>query len=211
MGELFWNKIAGAVLASLLVIFVLNEAGHIVFHPHELHEDAYPWEVEEADGTGGGAEEAAPDLGTLLAAASASSGERVARQCVSCHTFEQGAPNGQGPNLWGVVGRTPGSVAGFAYSAAMSGAGEPWTYEHLFQYLENPRREMPGTNMTFAGIRAPESRADLLAYLQTLSADPVAFPEPAPPAEEAAPEGEGAAGETDEAGEEAPAEEDAGE
>ncbi len=207
MGELFWNKIAGAVLASLLVIFVLNEAGHIVFHPHELEDDAYPWEVEEASGTDG-EEEAAPDLGTLLAAASASSGERVSRQCVSCHTFEQGAPNGQGPNLWGVVGRAPGSVPGFAYSAAMSGTSEPWTFEHLFQYLENPRREMPGTNMTFAGIRAPEARADLLAYLQTLAATPAPFPEPAP-VEEAAPEGESSEGE--EGGEEAPAEDDAGE
>ena len=181
MGDLFWNKIAGSALAALLVVFVVNEVGHVVYHPHEPHEDAYPWEV--ADGGHGGevVEEGPLDLGAMLAAADASSGERAARQCVSCHTFDQGGAELQGPNLWNIVNRTAGSAAGFNYSSAMTEFGAPWTYEALNEYLTNPRSYVSGTNMSFAGIRSDEQRVNLIAYLRTLSDAPAPLPEPLAP------------------------------
>ena len=94
-------------------------------------------------------------------------GQRAFLQCQSCHSVEPGA-NRLGPTLHGVVGRHSGSVAGFNYSQANRSAGIVWTPEKLFQYLENPRRVVPGTTMAFAGIGDPQRRADLIAYLGTL-------------------------------------------
>ncbi len=94
-------------------------------------------------------------------------GQRVFVQCQTCHAIEAGA-NRLGPSLHGVIGRHSGSVPGFNYSQANRNAGIIWTPEKLFQYLENPRRVVPGTSMAFAGIGDPQRRADLIAYLATL-------------------------------------------
>ena len=94
-------------------------------------------------------------------------GQRVFAQCQACHAVEPGA-NRLGPTLHGVVGRHSGDVQGFNYSPANRNAGIVWTPEKLFQYLENPRRVVPGTTMAFAGIGDPQRRADLIAYLETL-------------------------------------------
>lgn len=97
----------------------------------------------------------------------AAAGQRVFLQCQSCHAVEPDA-NRLGPTLHNVVGRHSGAVQGFNYSQANRGAGIIWTPEKLFQYLENPRRVVPGTTMAFAGIGDPQRRADLIAYLGTL-------------------------------------------
>jgi cytochrome c len=124
------------------------------------------------------------DLGTLLAAADPARGERTAQVCAACHSFDQGGPNRVGPNLWGVVGRPVGSHAGFAYSAAVKGHGGAWTYEELDRYLTSPARDIPGNKMAFSGLRNPRDRANLLAYLASLSPAAPPFPAPQPiPAE----------------------------
>lgn len=94
-------------------------------------------------------------------------GQRVFVQCQSCHAVEAGA-NRLGPTMHGIVGRQSGAVPGFNYSQANRDAGITWTPEKLFQYLENPRRVVPGTTMAYAGLADPQRRADLIAYLATL-------------------------------------------
>ena len=182
------NKIAAAVLTALLLIFGLPQltkalmgGGHHV-GGGELHL-AYGGELELD--TGGGAAEAAPevDLGTLLANASASGGERRAALCKSCHTFDKGGANGTGPNLWGVVGAQVANHAGFNYTSALKDAGGVWSYDRLDKYLENSQAYIPGTAMV-QRFAKPEQRADLLAFLQTLSDSPVPFPAPTPAAAE---------------------------
>ncbi|MBV1918173.1 MAG: cytochrome c family protein [Sphingomonadaceae bacterium] len=130
--------------------------------------------------------ETPPDLGTLLANATAAEGEGKARACVSCHDFTSGGPDRIGPNLWNVVGRDIGGKQGFSYSGAMNAQPGGWTYEYLFEYLASPARSMPGTKMTFAGLRRPEDRAAVIKYLATLGANPPPFPQPQPPAEDVA-------------------------
>ena len=146
--------------------------------------------VSEA-GTGTAAGEVPVDLGTLLAAADPAKGEGLGKVCASCHTFEQGGPNRVGPNLWAIVGRPVGSKPGFAYSAAMAGHGGAWTYDQLNAYLESPARAVPGNKMSYAGLRNPKSRANLLAWLGTLNRTPAPFPAPAPVAATAAPAAKG--------------------
>lgn len=99
-------------------------------------------------------------------------GERLFRRCAACHAIGEGAANKVGPELNGVVGRTPGTVEGFAYSPAMVAYGEAhvWDAATLDTYLENPRQAVPGNKMAYAGLRKPEDRADVIAYLATFGA-----------------------------------------
>jgi cytochrome c len=101
-------------------------------------------------------------------AADAKSGQAVFSRCMACHTDKKGAPNGVGPNLFGVVGRKAGTVADFSFSSALKNSNIVWTNQKLDAWIENPMKMMPGTRMAFAGIADPKQRADLVAYLDTL-------------------------------------------
>ena len=90
-------------------------------------------------------------------------------RAAQCHTGTKGGQNGVGPNLYGIVGRLSGTVEGYSYSKANIDSNTVWTPEVLDVYLENPKKFMPGTKMSFAGIKKPQERADLIAYLVTLS------------------------------------------
>jgi cytochrome c len=125
------------------------------------------------------AAEAPVDLGTLLASADPEKGKRTAQVCMACHDLSQNGPNRIGPNLWGVVGRPVASHAGFAYSPALKALGGQWTYQELDHFLTNPSRAVPGTKMTFTGLRNPHERAHVLAYLATIGASKPPFPAPA--------------------------------
>ncbi|HEX7873792.1 MAG TPA: cytochrome c family protein [Sphingobium sp.] len=117
-----------------------------------------------------------PDLGTLLASATADAGKAKAQVCTTCHDLTRGGPNRIGPDLWSVIGRDIGSHAGFAYSPAMAAQQGNWTYDRLFTFLASPAKAVPGTKMGFAGFSRPEDRAAVLKYLATLSDRPVPPP-----------------------------------
>lgn len=109
-----------------------------------------------------------PDLDTLLAAADPNAGKQKAQLCQSCHDFTQNGPNRIGPNLWGVVGRGVASHPGFAYSPALKAHGGSWSADRLSAFLASPGRDVPGTRMSFAGLRRAEDRAAVIKYLATL-------------------------------------------
>ena len=102
------------------------------------------------------------------AAGNAGTGEALFNRCAICHSNAKGAANRMGPNLFGVVGRKAGSVAGFSYSTAMKKAGFVWTVPKLDAYLADPQKVVPGNNMPLAGISDGQQRADIAAYLATL-------------------------------------------
>ncbi|MGJ3232571.1 MAG: c-type cytochrome [Oceanicaulis sp.] len=197
MGSLFFNKVAAALLATGLLILGLMTLSDGLFHTEEPERPAYPVDlaVLEAAAPQEEEEQGPPDFGVLLAGADIGAGERVARRCVSCHTFEEGGADGTGPHLWGVMGRDVAEVSGFNYSQAMNEyaeGGTEWGFQNMYDYLENPRGYVPGTAMSFAGLRDQADRVNLIAYMRTLSNDPLEIPEP----REAAPaEGEAEAAE----------------
>jgi cytochrome c len=96
----------------------------------------------------------------------AANGEKVFAVCKTCHVAEKGV-NRVGPSLWGVVGRKAGTIEGFKYSPANKNSGITWTEDNLFTYLAAPQKFMPGTYMAYAGMKSPQDRADLIAYLKT--------------------------------------------
>ncbi|MCC7282533.1 MAG: cytochrome c family protein, partial [Acetobacteraceae bacterium] len=121
---------------------------------------------------------AGDSLGARLAAADPDKGKAVFnRVCGICHTANEGGPTRIGPNLWNIVGRQHSSVAGFSYSPVMKGKTGPWTYEDLNAWLANPARFAPGNRMG-VGLADAKQRADVIAYLRSMSNDPKPFPAP---------------------------------
>ncbi|HEY0917596.1 c-type cytochrome, partial [Devosia sp.] len=182
------NKIIGAVLGTLLFVMGVGFVAEAIYTPIQNRGAGYTLAVPET-GVEVAAEPQAVEepLAVLLASANAEQGASAVRKCQSCHNFGEGEPNKTGPGLYDVVGRPIASHEGFAYSsdlAAMGAAGETWTYENLNAFIHGPKAFAAGTKMAFAGVKSAEERANILAYLQTLSASPVPFPQPeAAPAE----------------------------
>lgn len=181
MSDLTFNKVAGAVLATGLAIFGLRELSSGIFSDEKVEKPGYA--VEVAADTGGGEAAAAdvpPDWGTVLPKADVAAGEAVFAKCQSCHSL---TANGTGPNLTGVVGRKPGSEAGFSYSPAIEAfaAKQPiWDYEHVYEFVKNPQAYISGTKMTFVGLKKPEDRINVIAYLHTKGSTlPIPAPKPA--------------------------------
>lgn len=178
---LFFNKIAAAVLAAMLLIFGLPQlAGALFGGGHHGGDDelhlAYCC-VELETEAGGGEAEKAYDLGGMMSEASMPAGERGSALCASCHSFDKGGPNGTGPNLWNILGRDVASVSGFNYSGALEAIEGEWTYEKLDQYIANSQEFVPGGAMV-QRIGRDTKRAELLVYLGSLSDDPMPYPAP---------------------------------
>lgn len=186
------NKILGAILGTLLFVMGVGFLAEAIYHPIEGRGPGYTLPEPEG-GEGGGiavAEVVIEPIAVRLQTADADAGARVIRKCQSCHNWEEGSANKTGPELYDIVGRQIAHVSDFAYSDTLMALSEQdWDYDHLDAFLESPRTYAPGTKMTFAGIKNPDERADLIAFLRTLSPSPAPLPEPpAPAVEEAADE-----------------------
>jgi cytochrome c len=174
------NKILGAILGTCLGVLSINIAAGAIFTPVKPAKPGYEIVGPEQTPSGKPAEQQKQEpIEQLLAKADLGRGENAAKKCQACHTFNKGGRNLVGPNLWGVVGRPKASEAGFNYSAALKAKGGTWTIDDLNQFINNPRGYLPGTNMTFAGIQRGSERADVLAYLNSLSDSPAPLPKAA--------------------------------
>lgn len=193
MSDLKVNTIMGAVLASMLGVVALGIVAENVFHPHFPEKPGYEIDISSLTASTGGAapvEAGPPDWGVILADASmVAAGEKASSKCKSCHTFEKGGANLTGPNQWGLVARVAGTHAGFSYSGAMKAYAQPWTYDNLDKFIASPAADIPGTTMAFVGIKRPEERHALIAWLRAQADSPAPIPAPLPPKPEgAAPE-----------------------
>ena len=195
------NKIAGAVLGTALLVMALSITSEVIYESAEPEQPGYVIATAEgeagdhaaAGGPGGAAD--VPPIAVRLQTADATAGQNSAKKCQACHTFDKDGPAKVGPNLFGIVMNHAAHMEGFKYSAAMTeeeAAGMQWTYEELDQFLANPKGDIPGTAMAFAGLKKPDERANVIAYLRTLADSPVPLPEA--PAAAAPAEGGDAAG-----------------
>jgi cytochrome c len=191
MSDLTFNKVAGAVLATGLAIVGLRELSSGIFTQEPVKKPGYLVEVAADTAGGAAAPDVPPDWGTVLPAADVKAGEAVFQKCKSCHNADNGGANGTGPNLWGVEGRKPGSHAGFSYSAGMEafGAKQPvWDYDHIYEFIKGPQAYINGTKMTFVGLKKPEDRINVIAYLHQQGGTlPIPAPNPKAAAAAAAP------------------------
>ena len=172
------NKILGAVLGTCLILLVTSFAASALFAPNKPEKPGFEIAVKEEAAGGEKAAAAAPPepIEKLLQTASVQKGEQAAKKCAACHDFTKGGPNKVGPNLFGIVGDKKGEVRGFNFSAAMKAKGGTWTIDDLSQFIDNPKGFVPGTAMGFAGIQKGSERADVIAYLNSLSDSPKPLP-----------------------------------
>jgi cytochrome c len=174
------NKILGAILGTCLGILSINIAAGAIFAPTKPAKPGYEIVVPEQK-PGGQPQQQEPQqpIEQLLVNADVGRGENAAKKCAACHTFNKGGRPLVGPNLWGVVGRPRASEAGVNYSAALKSKGGNWTIDELNLFIANPKGTVPGTNMTFAGVPRATERADIIAYLNSLSDNPAPLPKAA--------------------------------
>lgn len=189
MSDLSGNKIFGAGLATALVLVGLAVVTPKFFEhaPPAKPGDLIAVPVEAAGGGGAAEVDTPPDWGTVLPAADIAAGEAKTSACKACHMFDAAGTNNIGPGLYGVVGRKPGSHPGFSYSAGMTAfsAKQPiWDYQHIYEFLKGPQAYIDGTKMTYQGMKIPQDRINVIAYLHSLGST---LPAPAPNPKAAAP------------------------
>ena len=176
------NKVIGGLLGTVFVVFSVGIASDALFAEQAPEKPGFVIEAAEpTEGGGEAAAEKAVPIADLLAKADPAKGEAVFKKCQACHSGEKGGPNKVGPDLWDVVDRPVAEHEGFSYSAGMkdfSKNGEThWTYDNLNHFLTSPKGFVKGTAMGFAGLKNDEERANLIAYLRTLSDNPKPLPE----------------------------------
>ena len=177
---LFLNKIVGAILTAGLLAMGSGFISEQVFHHETPHELAFPIGGNAGAESASAQAKAAPvgpePIANLLASADAERGQKLFKACAACHTPTNGGANKVGPNLWNVVGRTMASTDGYKYSSAFRKMEGAWDYEMLNQFLFKPKAFVPGTKMTYAGIKAVSKRADIIAFMRSLSSNPLPLP-----------------------------------
>lgn len=182
MSSLEFNKIAAAVLTAGVVAMSAGVIANQLFHQEPLEENAFKIDVGDGSATQTAAvaeEDTLESITALLAAADVAAGESLAkRRCGSCHTFDQGGANRVGPNLWNIVMDAKASRDGFSYSSALQAmAGQNWDYDALNGFIASPRNYAPGTKMSYGGSRRASDRANMIAYMRSLSDNPAPLPE----------------------------------
>lgn len=181
MDSFEWNKVFGALLALAFVVLGVNFLADGIFK-HGNPETAgfeIPGGEAIAATTATDTGPVVEPIGALLASADLAKGEKVGKKCVACHTFNEGGKNKVGPGLYGIVNRPIAGSDGFGYSSALTAyaADKTWTYEELNGFLYKPKAHIKGTSMGFAGIKKTEDRANMIAYLRSLAAEPAPLPE----------------------------------
>lgn len=171
------NKIFAAILVAGIIAMLGGFIAKKLVHPHDLDQDAVPIEGAElvAAVIDQGPQLPEPVL-HLIATADIARGEKLSRACAACHSFDKGGPNKVGPNMWNTVGAQKGHIEGFAYSDALLDKGGEWTYLSLNKFLWKPKEYIPGTKMNYIGLKKPEDRAAMIAWLRTLADSPEPMP-----------------------------------
>ncbi|HMK68817.1 MAG TPA: cytochrome c family protein [Stellaceae bacterium] len=178
MSSIEINKVVASVLLALIVAWASGLLASKLIEPKFPERVAATVPVTPGGASGGAATapaaEKGPDpIGPLLAAASVDAGKTVAKKCVACHTFDKGGRNGVGPNLWSVVGdEVAHDRGGYSFSSALQKKGGEWTPDNLNEWLWRPQAFAKGTKMTFVGLPSAKERADIIAYLNSLSDSP---------------------------------------
>jgi cytochrome c len=183
MDSFEFTKFAAGVLMALLLIFGTKAAIEIAKSGHH-HEVVGGFTLPAAAPEGAAPADAAKppaafDPAAVVAMIKTAKPEDAAgtfKKCAGCHSYEKGAANKVGPDLWGIVGRKKGGVEFSGYSEAMKTKGGEWTYTDLAQFIHSPKTFVPGTKMMFAGVSDPQDLANVIAYLRTLSDSPAALP-----------------------------------
>ena len=176
MGGIEFNKIFAAILVAGIIAMLSGFVAEKFIHPKELESNAFPIEGVESADVATAVQLPEPVL-AMLGEASVERGQKISKACAACHSFDKGGANGVGPNMWDLVGRQKQAVDGYVYSGVLDDfGGTVWSYAELNKFLWKPKTYAPGTKMNYIGLKKPEDRAAVIAWLRSLSDNPAPMP-----------------------------------
>lgn len=172
------NKIFAALLLAGVIAMLSGFTAKRVVPNHTPEKDSYIIEVAETSASGAPAKKKGPEpVSALIASADVERGKKLSKACAACHSFDKGGPDRVGPNLWDIMDQEIAARDGFSYSDALSAKKDgKWDYETMGTFLWKPKKFAPGTKMSYIGMKKTKDRANLIAWLRTLSDSPIALP-----------------------------------
>ena len=172
------NKIIVSIVFALILILGINKVADVIFYVEKPEKSAYQvasvttvasnTSVETNSVSSGSG-----DIMAMFASVSAAEGAKVFKKCAACHSINEGGSNKIGPALWGVLGRSVGSVPDYKYSKAMAAHGKNWSFEEMNGFLIKPKDWIKGTKMSFAGLKDSKERAAVILYMNGNSDNPL--------------------------------------
>ena len=170
------NKIIVSIFFAVILVLGINKITNIIYHVEKLETSAFQVNVTtvvSAETQKSLEDSQEGNIMALFASVSAAEGAKVFLKCAACHSIKEGGANKIGPALWGVLGRTAGSVPGYKYSKAMVTHGKNWSFEEMNGFLIKPKNWIKGTKMSFAGLKNAKDRAAVIRYMNENTNSPL--------------------------------------
>ena len=172
------NKIIVSVVLAVILILGINKITDAIFYVEKLEKSAYQVASITTDDNSTTTEtnsvsSGSGDIMAMFASTSAAEGAKVFKKCAACHSINEGGSNKIGPALWGVLGRSVGSVPDYKYSKAMAAYGKNWSFEEMNGFLIKPKDWIKGTKMSFAGLKKVKDRASVILYMNENTNSPL--------------------------------------
>jgi len=172
------NKIIVSIVFAIILVLGINKVTDVIFYVEKPEKSAYQVAsvttvASTTSAETGSTNSEEENIMALFASTSAAEGAKVFKKCAACHSIKEGGANKIGPALWGVLGRTVGSVPGYKYSKAMAAHGKNWSFEEMNGFLIKPKDWIKGTKMSFAGLKKTKDRAAVILYMNENTNSPL--------------------------------------
>ena len=172
------NKIIVSIALAVILVLGINKITDVIFYVEKPEKSAYQVASISTDDSSASTEtnsvsSGAGDIMAMFASVSAAEGAKVFKKCAACHSINEGGSNKIGPALWGVLGRSVGSVPDYKYSKAMAAYGKNWSFEEMNGFLLKPKEWIKGTKMAFAGLKKAKDRAAIILYMNENTNNPL--------------------------------------
>ena len=172
------NKIIVSIVFAVILVLGINKITDSIFYVEKPEKSAYQVANITSVASTTASETSSENSETgnimaLFASTSAAEGAKVFKKCAACHSIAEGGANKIGPALWGVLGRTAGSVPEYKYSKAMASHGKNWSFEEMNGFLIKPKDWIKGTKMSFAGLKKAKERAAVILYMNENTNNPL--------------------------------------
>ena len=174
------NKIIVSILLALILILGINKIADTIYYVNKPEKSAYQVAGITTAASNTNSEtssqgESTQDIMALFASTSSTDGQKIFKKCAACHSISEGGKNKIGPALWGVLGRSAGSVTDYKYSKAMAAYGKNWSFEEMNGFLIKPKDWIRGTKMSFSGLRSAKDRAAVILYMNENTNSPLSL------------------------------------
>ena len=172
------NKILVSIFFAVILVLGINKVTDVIFYVEKPEKSAYQVTsvtivASTTSAETGSTNSEEGNIMALIASTTAADGSKIFKKCAACHSVKEGGANKIGPALWGVLGRTVGSVPGYKYSKAMAAHGKNWSFEEMNGFLIKPKDWIKGTKMSFVGLKNAKDRAAVILYMNENTNSPL--------------------------------------